>query len=344
MSGFVCCESYAIQAITHCRKVHRSISIAAIAVIAALTGPGTPARRVAYESTSPVVRLKAPLASRAGYGALPLRFEANRGQTDASVDFVSRGLGYGVFLTASDAVIAVKRGGRQTAIRMKIAGANPDSRPEPLDRLATRSNYFIGNDPARWRTDVPNYARVRYPGVYKGIDLLYYGQDGELEYDLIVAPGADPRQVVFEMAGAERLEVDKNGNLQATLDAGSIDTSWNGDTATTNIQGDAFVAKLSSSGTSFAYVTYLGGTNGDFGHAIAVDASGNAYVAGGTNSTDFPTFSDSESDSGGVSRTRRPLRHQVESDRLDDLRDVPRRDRLPPRLAARRPAPISGGL
>ena len=152
------------------------------------------------------------------YGKLPLRFEANHGQTDLRVKFLSRTGGYTLFLTGDEAVLALsgkkastnkanivgtahtlqsgtaatKAGG---VLRMKLRNANPVANVTGVDELAGTSNYFIGNDPAKWHTDVPTYAKVQYQDAYPGIALAYYGNQGRLEYDFIVAPGADPNQI-----------------------------------------------------------------------------------------------------------------------------------------------------
>ena len=134
------------------------------------------------------------------YAALPLSFEANRGQTDPSVNFLSRGQGYTLFLCGREAVLALRnpssaaRGQKQTAsgeaLRLQLLGANAHAVVTGSDELPGKSNYFIGNDPSKWRTNVPTYAKVRYESVYPGVDLVYYGaQGGELEYDFVVAPG-----------------------------------------------------------------------------------------------------------------------------------------------------------
>ncbi|MGH9433410.1 MAG: SBBP repeat-containing protein, partial [Terriglobia bacterium] len=165
------------------------------------------------------------------YGKLPLAFEANLGQTDPQVKFLARGSGYTLFLTGDGAVLALRQaeGGKrkaqsgndvrnskidvrhwslvthhspaaaQSVVRMKLVGANSKAAVTGLAELPGKSNYFIGNDPKKWRTDVPDYAQVRYRGVYPGIDLVYYGNQGRLEYDFVVAPGADPRAITLDI-------------------------------------------------------------------------------------------------------------------------------------------------
>src|SRR5580700_9592286 len=170
------------------------------------------------------------------YGKLPLSFEANHGQTDNKVKFLSRGHGYSLFLTGNEAVIALKKTPPQTKetkllprrelaeklkrgaeavtiVRMQLAGANAAPRVGGAKELPGKVNYFIGNNPASWRTNVPTYAKVKFEGVYPGIDLVYYGNQGQLEYDFVVAPGADPRIVTLGVrAGLSRQT--KNGGVK----------------------------------------------------------------------------------------------------------------------------------
>jgi hypothetical protein len=154
----------------------------------------------------------------AAYGKLPLSFEMNEGQTDSRVKFMSRGSGYSLFLTGGEAVLALHKNSpvsktasaqkghhitelqrvslraeqrsQETAIaRMKLVGANPKVNVTGLDELLGKSNYFIGNNPNKWRTDIPNYCEVRYANIYPGVDLVYYGNQRLLEYDFVVRPG-----------------------------------------------------------------------------------------------------------------------------------------------------------
>src|SRR5712671_6150319 len=160
------------------------------------------------------------------YGKLPLQFEANRGQTHKDVHFLSRGQGYSLYLTAGEAVLVLSKpnpdarpDARSTqarpdapaqvnsvALRMSLVGAARKSTVSGLDELSGKANYLIGKDSTKWRRSVPTYAKVHYREVYPGIDLVYYGNQRQLEYDFIVAPGADPKKVVLEFNGAEKLE------------------------------------------------------------------------------------------------------------------------------------------
>ncbi|MBI2986552.1 MAG: hypothetical protein HYY45_07275, partial [Deltaproteobacteria bacterium] len=142
------------------------------------------------------------------YGKLVLAFEANQGQTNGQVKFLSHGKGYTLFLTPTEAVLK----GTST-LRMELVGARRDSRMVGLELLPGKSNYLIGKDPNKWKRNIPSYARVKQEGVYPGIDVVYYGNQGELEYDFIVAPGADPKAINLVFHEADRAAVDADGSL-----------------------------------------------------------------------------------------------------------------------------------
>ena len=141
----------------------------------------------------------------------PLSFEANHGQTDPGVRFLARGQGYTLFLTRrAEAILSLAKQPTTKAdapqreaevIRMSLAGAAIHAAAAGVNALPGKANYFIGNDPKNWRTNVPVFEKAKYRGVYPGVDLVYYGNQGQLEYDFIVAPGADPRSVALNFAG-----------------------------------------------------------------------------------------------------------------------------------------------
>jgi len=127
------------------------------------------------------------------YGRLPLRFEANQGQTNKSVRFLSHGAGYALYLTDREAVLALQKQvgadpARTDVVRMQVVGANTKAEPTGLNRLPGKSNYLLGDDPALWHTNIPAYSKVRYASVYPGVDLVYHGNQKQLEYDFVVAP------------------------------------------------------------------------------------------------------------------------------------------------------------
>jgi hypothetical protein len=166
------------------------------------------------------------------YGKLPLHFEANQGQTTDQVKFLARGSGYGLFLTPTESVVVLRKA-RDTeppaVLRMKLLGANPGAVVAGREELPGKSNYFIGNDPRKWRTNVPQYARAAYEDVYPGVSLAYYGNQGQLEYDFVVKPGADARKIRLGVEGADAVRVDGEGNLILNMRDGARPAS----TATT---------------------------------------------------------------------------------------------------------------
>jgi Bacterial Ig-like domain (group 3)/Beta-propeller repeat len=265
------------------------------------------------------------------YGKLPMSFEANHGQADARVKFLSRTGGYSLFLTGDEAVLALSAtksnthkakiaGTPQTShsdiqpkagavLRMKLRNANLAAKVSGVDELAGTSNYFIGNDPSKWRTNVPTYGKVKYEGIYSGIDLVYYGNQRQLEYDFIVSPGADPHRIAFDISGAKRIRRDGKGDL--VFKVGDDEMRWHKPVAYQEKGGTrqeiaAHYAITDKNRVGFElakydvgkplyidpliYSTYLGGSGQDSGDGIAVDSQGNAYVTGHTNSTNFPTM------------------------------------------------------
>jgi hypothetical protein len=258
------------------------------------------------------------------YGKLPLRFERNRGQTDDRVKFLSRGSGYTLFLMPSEAVLALrnrenKRGAEEIAaveqtrvsrsvLRMLVLGANRGPRMEGLDRSSGKNHYFIGSDPEKWRTSVSHYGRVRCVDVYPGIDLVYYGKEGRLEYDFVVSPGADPTAIHLRFNGMKELNLDDEGNLVLAVEGGHvvqhapiIYQELNGQKRRVPggylLKGNNEVAFQVAGYDArsplvidpiLGYSTYLGGSMSDRAAAIAVDNVGSAYVTGWTFSTDFP--------------------------------------------------------
>jgi Beta-propeller repeat len=245
----------------------------------------------------------------APYGRLPMAFEANRGQTDPAVQFLARGQGYGLYLTADEAVLSLRAPSSQsdTVVRMQIAGVSPHARISGTDELTGVSNYFVGNDPGHWHTNIPNYAKVKYSGVYPGVDLVYYGNQQSLEYDFVVAPGANPNAIALDFKGVQELKVSEAGDL--ILVTGNGDMVQHKPVIYQNVAGQRRVidGSYAVQGTrarfqvarydhtrplvidpTLAYATYFGGKDFDDGYGIAVDASGAAYVTGFIYSGDFP--------------------------------------------------------
>ena len=269
-------------------------------------------------SPSPTSSIKQP-----AFFNTPLHFEANEGQTDRQVKFLSRGSGYGLYLTPQEAVLALRKpkpsGSEQeteetspdfAVLRMRLVGANATPELTGDNLLPGKVNYFIGNDPAKWRTQIPTYGKIRYDNVYPGIDLLYYGNQRQLEYDFIVAPGEDPAQIAMAFEGTERLELDtQTGDLVLQTASGEVRQrkpliyqEGEGDRQIIEgqyvIKDDTHVSfQVAAYDTTqpliidpiLVFSTYLGGSGTDEGHGIVVDGRGQVYVTGETGSADFPT-------------------------------------------------------
>ena len=335
--------------------------------------------------------LSNPQRIRAAFGRLPMSFEPNQGQSDSRVRFLARGNGYGLYLTSSEAVLALPqrfKGESRPVVEMQFSGANDSAQLAGTDRLPGRSNYFIGNDPSRWHLNVPQFSRVQYRNLYPGIDLDFYGKQGRLEYDFEVAPGADPNHINLDFKGTKNLQVAANGDLVLILDSGelrfealhiyqktadgthpvrgsfvlrsdnrvafqvgdydrsqtlvidpvltfstylggsgaesctaiaaapagfvphcpaiAVDSASrayvagattssgtfpvpSGTPPTLNGGADVFLVRFDSTGNALDYTTYVGGSGTEYPSGVGVDSGFNVYVAGTTNSGDFPT-------------------------------------------------------
>jgi len=280
--------------------------------------------------------------ARSLFAGLPLMFEPNQGQanldpTDRRAKFVARGSGYCLFLGSDGAILnltsqslsphpsakpdssksgSAKSGSakheaagsatRVESLQMKLARANPNATVTATDLLPSKSNYVLGDDPAKWRHDVPQFARVRYEDIYPGINLVFYGNQGQLEYDFQVSPGSDPAQAELEFNGAT-LEL-KNGALvmqgeggSVRLDAPRLYQEIAGQKQ--QIEGSFVLRAANRVGFAvgpydhsrelvidpvLSFSTYFGGTGDEHATSVAVDGGGNIYLAGSTTSTTLP--------------------------------------------------------
>lgn len=247
------------------------------------------------------------------FAKLPLAFEPNQGQGDGRVLFLSRNPGYSLFLTAQEAVVSLR--GAAQPVHIAWQGANPNPEVAGLETLPGKHNYLRGSDPAKWHRDIPTYGKVRYRDLYPGIDLVYYGRQQHLEYDLVVAPGADPSQIRLQLAGMDAMNLDKEGALHLqvaeqslTLGKPIVYQETAGEKKTVDgeyvLSADKQVSlKLAAYDVTkplvidpvLTYSTYLGGSGAEQGMGIAVDGNGNIYMVGQTASVNFPFTTETKS-------------------------------------------------
>ena len=257
----------------------------------------------------------------AAYGRVPLTFEMNEGQTDGRVRFLSHGAGYSLLFDNSEALLALSPQNRpgprlpapatvpstrssesiseKDVVRMEFLEAGTRVQVTGEDLQPGKANYFLGNDSAKWRTGVPTFGKVRYSGVYPGVDLIFYGNQQQLEFDFAVSAGADARPIRLRFDGAKGLKLDRQGNLTITAKNGQI--GFRGPTiyqmaGTTKVPVRGSFRLLSRNSVGFrigaydhtkplvidpilTYSTYFG--TGDI-NGIATDLAGNAYITGGS--------------------------------------------------------------
>ncbi len=241
--------------------------------------------------------LLSPIAFSA---VLPLTFEPNRGQSDPQVRYLARTSASTLWLTGKEAVLGTPHG----TLRIRFEGANRAPQIAGEDPLPGKANYFLGNDPARWSHDIPLFGQVRYRDVYPGIDAVFYGNPDNFEYDLVLAPGADPRRIHLAYTGASSLRLAPSGDLLLTVGGSEIRQHkpkiFQGGRP---IDGHYVLLGHNRAGFSLGpydhsapltidpvltYASYLGGSNSDLSNAVAMDAQGNLYVVGTVGSKDFP--------------------------------------------------------
>jgi uncharacterized repeat protein (TIGR01451 family) len=283
----------------------------AIRLTLLVVGVTSTATAAAPPQASPAVRSGEVTAGRL---AAPLAFEPNRGQAAGDVEYLARGEGYTVFLRPREATLALRhtRRGEAGLVRVWFEGAGSPAALEPLDPLPGRSNYLVGHDPAQWLTGVPHYGRVRSRGAATGIDLVFYGRERQLEYDLVVSPRANPKRLRMRVEGATVEGPNAEGDLVLRTPAGDLllrkPVAFQLDGASQHAVAVSYRVRrrhevaLEVAGYDAArplvidpvlsYSTYLGGFDADEGRAIAVDAGGNAYVTGSAASNDFPVRPD----------------------------------------------------
>ena len=277
--------------------------------VALVAGPAGPAYATGVDVTAPShkggvssVRGAAKAGNPAGQLKLPQYFEANRGQTDPSVKFFTRAAGYNLYLTATEAVMVAPKPADEKSgvVRMKLKGANANPKVQGLDVQPGYTNYLIGSDSSKWKTGVRQYSRVKLNQVYPGIDMVYRFDNGNVEYDFIVAPGAKPWRILLGFEGAKDLRLDAKGNLVLRTESGEMTykapylyqtlgskrVPVNGRfvlAANNHVRfevGNYIESKELVIDPALSYSSFLGGTVEDRGYAVVVDATGNAYVTG----------------------------------------------------------------
>ena len=295
--------------------------------------------------------LSAAMRSPGIFPSLPLSFEPNRGQTSASVKYLSHGPGYELLLTNASAVLSIGNGCRSSSflrhadamtqkrfeaskigrallrhyercynksVQMAFDGANQNVRLEAINELSAKSNYFMGGDRSKWRVGIPNYARVQYDEIYPGVNAAFYGNQGRLEFDFIVSPGADANKVALKFGPGQQLLL-THGDLQIGPSSSAVVLRrpfiYQVEHGRQHAVPGGF-ALLTSDRVAFrigrynhqepliidptlSYSTFLDGTSGDSdGDGIAVDSSGDAYVVGTTFSSTFPIVNGYQSTAG----------------------------------------------
>lgn len=312
----------------HCRHLEKLVSAVGLLLLLVYESP---AKNSVLRDP---VRILASTFHRAP-GALQQlspHFEVNRGQTDRRVAFLSRASGFNLFLTSDEAVLVLKNQaqgsvkGRQrgkvatSVLRMKFVGGNPAPRILGLEELPGRSHYFLGNKPAEWRTNIPHFAKVRYEAVYPGVDVVYFGRQGELEYDIVLGPGASLENIQLVFEGATAVRIDGQQDLIVSTPAGDLRQPRPQVYQQINGVKRRIAAGYVLRGSHqvgfqvgrFApdsplvidpvliYSRTMGGSADNAGIGVAVDPLGNVYVTGWTESMDFPLANPSQGTLMGV--------------------------------------------
>ncbi len=249
---------------------------------------------------------------------LPMVFEPNRGQADTDVRFLSRGSAYTLFLEPDRAVFAVPAAiaagneghpRQPSIITLELLGANNKAVSKPFDSLPGKSNYYIGKQSAKWISGIPQYGKVGFKSIYPGIDVVYYGNDGNLEYDFIVSPGSDPKKIAFRTSGVDNVDLDEHGNLHLKVSNGTIELHkpiiyqetagiqhlidgkfvLRGDKQVGLEIGEYDARKRLIIDPALSYSTLIGANNNTQVQGVVVDPFGNVYITGTTFATNYPT-------------------------------------------------------
>lgn len=287
----------------------------------------------ALSAATPLVSAQQLLTDRSSVESrvdhFPLVFEPNKGQADRDVRFLSRGDAYTVLIKSDRTIILLPpkvfnrdrtEQHQPSVVTVELIRSNKEATPEGLDLLAGKSNYFIGKQSANWIAGIPQYGRVAFKSIYAGIDLVYYGHEGQLEYDFVLAPGADPRVLRFRLNGVNKIDLDSSGNLSLKVANGTIELHKPG--IYQEIDGDrraiagSFVLRSDNEvglevgsydkgkplviDPVLSYSTLIGANNSTQVQGVAVDSKGNVYIAGSTYATNYPTVDAFQSTNNGT--------------------------------------------
>jgi hypothetical protein len=290
------------------RLVSRSFALLALSIFWTLhpsSGPSVSARTASIGSAAAA----ASPATIPAYGDLSTSFIQNHGQAPSEVRFLSATGGAPIFFTDRDVRLVLARDGRRAALFLEFVGARDAHLIRPEERSGSFVNHLIGADVGRWKSGLPTYRAIRYSNVWPGIDAVFRGGDEALKYELVVRPGADPSRIRLRYRGGDAIRLTPSGELALDTAAGSVIDSapttyqMRDDGRYTPVESRYYLDADGAHGfklglydtsrplvidPSIVYSTFLGGSAADQGNAIAVDATGNAYVAGSTRSADFP--------------------------------------------------------
>lgn len=287
----------------------------------------------------------------ANYAKLPLSFEPNQGQADSQFKFLARGSGYTLLLSPAEADLGLRSSAASSSthakdpgtpsatkgaktpdpyaiLRLRFLGADTSAQIEGLDQQPGVSNYYIGNEPTKWRTNVPHFSCVRFKNLYPGIDIVFYGNQSQLEHDFIVSPGADPTKIRLRVDGTKKMSFDADGNLLLSVSGGTLHFSkpfiYQQSDAQTKTPVEGRFVRRGPHEIGFrvaaynrkqplvidpilAYASYLGGSGTDNAFAVTSDNTGAVYLTGSTTSTDFPVKNAYQATYGGSTTYSPPI-------------------------------------
>jgi hypothetical protein len=252
-----------------------------------------------------------------GFGQLPCIFEANKGQAASTVQVLARCGGFTLLLGSTKTELVVphelltkdhREPVASSIVKIEFVGANKAAHFEAEDLLPGKSNYFIGKQPSQWLVGIPQYSRVKQKSLYPGIDLVYYGNRGNLECDFVVASGSDPRSLVFRVDGANHIQLSDSGDLFVQTNAGSIRLAkpiiyQERQGGRRNVEGRFIVRTDHEIGLAvgkydahsplivdpvLSFSTLIGANNGTQVLGVGVDSGKNVYITGTTFATNYP--------------------------------------------------------